>query len=76
MESISYNDLPDEIKNKSLDEVMSWRKTGVNCIGVKNAEGKFFINPSGNTIISPGMKVIVLGEHNQIKNMKKNLRSI
>lgn len=75
MESISYDYLPPEIKDKSLDEVMSWRKTGVTCIGIKNKEGKFFINPAGDTIIKSGMKVIVLGEHTQIQNMKNNLSS-
>ena len=73
MESISFDSLPPEIKNKTLDEVMNWKKTGVTCIGIKNAEGKFVINPGGTTIIKEGMKVIVLGDHNQIQIMKKNL---
>ncbi len=73
MESISFDSLPAEIKNKSLDEVMNWKRTGVTCIGIKNAEGKFIINPGGTTLIKEGMKVIVLGDHQQIQIMKKNL---
>ena len=73
MESVPYKDLPDGIKDKSLEEIMNWKKTGVNCIGVKNAEGKFIINPPGETIISKGMKVIVLGTRFQIQRMKGNL---
>jgi voltage-gated potassium channel len=73
MESVPYNDLPDAIKNKSLHEVMTWEKTGVNCIGIKNKEGKFVINPPENTIITKGMKVIVLGTRQQIEEMKGNL---
>lgn len=74
MESISFDTLPAEIKNKSLDEVMNWKKTGVTCIGIKNEEGKFIINPGGTTLIKEGMKVIVLGDHKQIQIMKKNLQ--
>jgi voltage-gated potassium channel len=73
MESVPYNDLPGAIKDKSLLEVMTWKKTGVNCIGIKNKEGKFVINPPENTIIAQGMKVIVLGTRQQIEEMKGNL---
>ena len=73
MESVPYNDLPDAIKDKSLHEVMTWKRTGVNCIGIKNKEGKFVINPPENTIITQGMKVIVLGTRQQIEEMKGNL---
>jgi len=73
MESVPYNDLPNAIKDKSLYEVMTWKKTGVNCIGIKNKEGKFVINPPESTIIAQGMKVIVLGTRQQIEEMKGNL---
>ena len=73
MESVPYNDLPHAIKDKSLYEVMTWKKTGVNCIGIKNKEGKFVINPPESTIIAQGMKVIVLGTRQQIEKMKGNL---
>lgn len=73
MESVGYDQLPSEIRNKSLQDVMGWKKTGVNCIGIKNAEGKFVINPPRDTVIHPGMKVIVLGTRDQIEQMKGNL---
>lgn len=73
MESVAYENLPDAIQGKSLSEVMNWKKTGVNCIGIKNGEGKFVINPPPDTIIAPGMKVIVLGTRLQIERMKGNL---
>ncbi|MBS1577163.1 MAG: potassium channel protein [Bacteroidetes bacterium] len=73
MESVGYEQLPDAIKNKSLWDIMNWKKTGVNCIGIKSAEGKFLINPPDETIISKGMKVIVLGTRWQIEQMKGNL---
>lgn len=75
MESVPYERLPEGVKDKPLSEVMHWEKTGVNCIGIKSAEGKFVINPPGETIITRGMKVIVLGTRWQIDKMKSNLSS-
>lgn len=73
IESVDYDHLPAAIKNRSLTEVMNWKKTGVNCIGIKNVEGKFIINPPQDVIIEQGMKVIVLGTKWQINEMKENL---
>lgn len=73
IESVDYAHLPEAIQDRSLTDVMNWKKTGVNCIGVKNKDGKFLINPPDNTIIEKGMKVIVLGTKMQIDKMKGNL---
>lgn len=74
LEAVDYEVLPSDLKDKSLKEIMDWRKTGVNCLGVKNAEGKFVINPPETIAITPGMKVIVLGTKEQIEVMKGNVR--
>lgn len=74
IESVSYFQLPIEIRDKSLVEIMAWRKTGVICIGVKNADGKFLISPPEETIITQGMKVLVLGTKKQIREMKTNIK--
>ena len=73
IEAISYNKLPTLIRDKSLKEVMNWKKTGVNCIGVKDENGKFFINPPDTIVVSNGMKVIILGTRDQIAEMKRNV---
>jgi len=73
MESVEYTKLPPEIRDKSLNIIMAWKKTGVNCIGIKDGDGKFIINPPEDTIISKGMKVIVLGTRQQIDAMKHNV---
>ena len=73
LESVTYKNLPAELKDKTLQEVMAWRKTGVNCIGIKDADGKFVINPPENTLICTGMKVILLGTRQQIEEMKVNV---
>lgn len=73
IESVEYDHLPALIRDASLREVMLWNKTGVNCIGVKDTDGKFLINPPDDIIIKPGMKVLVLGTRQQIMQMKGNL---
>lgn len=73
LESVGYEILPPELKDRSLQEIMAWRKTGVNCIGIKDADGKFIINPPEGTMINTRMKVIVLGTRQQIEEMKGNV---
>lgn len=73
MESISYDEFPKTIRGKTLLEIMNWKKTGANCIGIKNPEGIFQINPPENTAITSGMKIIILGTKSQIMQMKENL---
>jgi voltage-gated potassium channel len=73
IEAVSYHKLPSPIRDKSLKHIMDWKKTGVNCIGIKDENGKFCINPSDETIITQGMKVIILGTKDQIAEMKRNV---
>ncbi len=73
IESVAYENLHISIQNASLKQVMEWEKTGMTCIGVKDKDGKFIINPPDDTLISEGMKVIVLGSKDQIQKMKHNL---
>jgi voltage-gated potassium channel len=73
MESVGYNQLPRELRDRSLADIMRWKKTGVNCIGVKTTDGKFVINPPEQILITSGMKVIVLGTRQQIEEMKENI---
>lgn len=73
MESVAYEDLPDDLKHKSLKKIMAWQKTGINCIGIKDQDGNFIINPPDEVLIEPGMRVIVLGTKEQIEEMKMNI---
>jgi voltage-gated potassium channel len=73
MESVPYDQLPPTIRDKPLKTVMEWNKTGVNCLGIKNKEGKFIINPPDETLVTEGCKVIVFGTRSQIAEMKHNL---
>ena len=73
MESLAYEDLPENLKGKSIGDIENWNSTGVNCIGIKDPDGRFHINPSDDTILIAGMKVIMLGTRHQIMQMKGSL---
>ncbi|HEX7903953.1 MAG TPA: potassium channel protein [Chitinophagaceae bacterium] len=73
IDSVEYEQLPMGIRGRPLNEIMLWNKTGVNCIGIKSAEGKFQINPPEDIILYPGMKIIVIGTRNQLQRMRVNL---
>ena len=76
IESVAYESLHTSIQDTTLREVMEWEKTGMTCIGVKDKDGRFVINPPLETLIGVGMKVIVLGSKDQIRKMKHNLMNI
>ena len=76
IEAVGYNKLPAPIRDKTLKQIMDWKRTGVNCIGIKDENGKFCINPPEDIVISQGMKVIILGTKDQIAEMKKNVGEV
>ncbi len=45
------------LKTLHLKDIMNWKKSDVNYIGIKDEKGKFYISPPDTTIISNGMKV-------------------
>ncbi len=71
IESVSYEKLPKILRNATLKTIMDWKATGVVCLGIKDSEGKFIIHPNDETLISKDMKIIVLGNKEQIADMKK-----
>lgn len=73
IESVAFEQLPVQLRERPLSEIMNWKKSGVNCIGIKDAGGKFMINPPEDTLVQSGMKVMVLGSRQQIREMVKNL---
>src|SRR5450755_2066025 len=70
IESVPYEELPKNLKDKSIYEIISWQETGVNCLGIKNEDGKFIINPPQETTIHPKMKIMLFGTMHQIADMK------
>ncbi len=66
LEEITFENLPDELKNKSIKELGIRDKSGANIVGLRTPEGEYIINPSPETIITPQAKIFVLGTLEQI----------
>ena len=75
IESVAYENLPLHIKDKSISEIVQWVNTGVNCLGIKDAAGKYIVNPPPETIIAAEMKIIFFGSMQQIVALKRKVAS-
>ena len=66
LEEITFENLPEELKNKTITELGIREKSGANIVGFRTPEGEYIINPSPDTIIMPRAKIFVLGTIEQI----------
>lgn len=73
LEEISFDRIPDELKNKTLKDLEIRNRSGANIIGYKTTEGEYIVNPSADTRIIAGSKLFVLGTHEQIVALKQLL---
>ena len=71
LEEISYESLPKEFKDKSIQDLHIRKRSGANIVGLKTIEGEYLLNPTPDTIITEGTKLFVLGMKNQIEDLKK-----
>lgn len=73
LEEISFAQIPDELKNKTLKDLEIRNKSGANIIGFKTSSGEYIVNPSADTKIIPDAKLFVLGTNEQIAVLKSLL---
>ncbi len=71
LEEITFENLPDQLKNKSIRELGIRDKSGANIVGFRTPEGEYIINPSPDTIIKPQAKIFVLGTIEQIEAFRE-----
>lgn len=71
IESVSFNDLPDQFKNMTIGELEAKKITGVTIIGFRGPDGKYVINPDNETEVVPQSKLFVLGNQEQIIKFNK-----
>ena len=71
LEEIVCSELPVAMLDKTIYEIGIRKKTGANIIGLKNAKGEFFLNPSPDLRVTKGSKLFVLGTPVQISGMKQ-----
>ena len=68
---LTFDNLPEQLQNKSIKDLEIRNKTGANIVGFKTGSGEFIINPSPDTKMIPSAKIFVLGTEDQIKKMKE-----
>ncbi len=69
IESISFNELPDQFKNKTIGQLEAKRLTGVTIIGFKTPGGEYLINPDFEIEVVAQSKLFVLGSPEQIEKL-------
>lgn len=72
--TITYEELPDEFKDKTIGELESREITGVTIIGYKQPNGEYTINPVPGLRVGEGSKLFVLGNADQIKKFIKHFK--
>jgi voltage-gated potassium channel len=71
LEEITFENLSDEFKNKTIRELEVRNRSGANIIGFKTGNGEYVINPNADTKIIPDAKLFVLGTTEQITKLKE-----
>ena len=70
MEEFLLSDIRNKIKGNTINELDLRTKTGVNVVGIKNADGSYIINPEVFQILPDDCKLIVLGTSKQMTALK------
>lgn len=70
---VGYDDFKPEYQDKTIKELAIYSRTGANIIGMQKPNGEYVINPSAETHILPGTRVIVLGDAVQIKKFAQGV---
>ncbi len=75
-EELALNELTDDYVGKTIKDLDIRNKTGANIIGLKHPDGKYTINPLPDMVIGANTKLIVLGNRQQIADMRKLLEEL
>lgn len=76
VESIAYEELPAELRDKTIGELESRTITGATIVGFKSINGQYIINPDIDIIVDHGSKLFVLGNTAQIRKLVKHFQLI
>lgn len=71
IESISFSELPDRFRNKTIGQLEAKKLTGVTIIGFRTPSGEHIINPDFDIEVVPKSKLFVLGTQEQIEKLNK-----
>jgi voltage-gated potassium channel len=73
LEEITFNNLPEQLRNKTIRDLEIRNKSGANIVGFKKGNGEYVINPDPDTQLIPDGKLFVLGTPEQIVRLKELL---
>lgn len=73
LEEITFENVPEHLRNHTLKDLEIRNKSGANIIGFKTAAGEYIVNPSADTRIIHDAKIFVLGTADQIARLKELL---
>jgi voltage-gated potassium channel len=71
IEGISFEQLPEKYRGKTIGELGIKNKTGATIVGFKSKDGSYNINPDESTRIEERSSLFVLGNAQQIKNVNQ-----
>jgi len=67
LRELSMNELPEGMIGKTLGQLDIRKQTGCSVIGVKAVNGEYVVNPGIDEVLYSGVKIIVLGNPQQIE---------
>lgn len=73
LEEITFENLPQHLRNKTIRDLEIRNKSGANIVGFKTASGEYVINPAPDTQLIPDGKLFVLGTPDQIGKLRELL---
>lgn len=74
LEQVSFEQMFDDERDCSILDLNMRQKTGCTIIGYKTAEGEYIVNPDPQLKLTPGSKIIVVGNSSQIEDLQKAYR--
>lgn len=73
LESVSFDNLPKGMKNKTIGDLVAAQTSGCNVIGYKQSDGSFIVNPPLDTELVHGSSLIILGNPRQLDKLHEIL---
>jgi voltage-gated potassium channel len=72
-EEVAFDSIPEKNRFKSIAELRIREETGANVIGYRSPSGKYVVNPPPDVKLEDKASFIVLGNSDQLENLRKYL---
>ncbi len=71
IEEVSFEDMFDDQKERTIRTIEMRSRTGCTIIGYKSPQGEYVVNPEADTLLKPGSKIVILGRPEQVNLLNK-----